>query len=95
MTHLSLRNPIAILMASIAVVVFAVVVTGRMAVDTFPELTPPVTATWTTGAFEGSYWRTNGGRTPSDFGTALIAKATCCWTSVCAALRSVPHLSQT
>ena len=42
MTHLSLRNPIAILMASIAVVVFASVVTGRMAVDTFPELTPPV-----------------------------------------------------
>src|SRR5512135_2199365 len=42
MTKLSLRNPIAILMASIAVVVFAIVVTGRMAVDTFPELTPPV-----------------------------------------------------
>lgn len=42
MTHLSLKNPIAILMVSIAVVVFAAVVTGRMAVDTFPELTPPV-----------------------------------------------------
>ena len=42
MTRLSLNNPIAILMASIAVVVFAGVVTGRMAVDTFPELTPPV-----------------------------------------------------
>jgi multidrug efflux pump subunit AcrB len=41
-THLSLKNPIAILMASIAVVVFSAVVTGRMAVDTFPELTPPV-----------------------------------------------------
>jgi multidrug efflux pump subunit AcrB len=41
-TRLSLNNPIAILMASIAVVVFATVVTGRMAVDTFPELTPPV-----------------------------------------------------
>src|SRR5512146_1480869 len=42
MTGLSLKNPIAILMASIAAVVFAAVVTGRMAVDTFPELTPPV-----------------------------------------------------
>jgi multidrug efflux pump subunit AcrB len=42
MTQLSLRNPIAILMASLAVMVFASVVTGRMAVDTFPELTPPV-----------------------------------------------------
>jgi multidrug efflux pump subunit AcrB len=42
MTKLSLQNPIAILMASIAVTVFAAVVTGRMAVDTFPELTPPV-----------------------------------------------------
>jgi multidrug efflux pump subunit AcrB len=42
MTHLSLKNPIAILMVSIAVVVFSAVVTGRMAVDTFPELTPPV-----------------------------------------------------
>src|SRR5579871_4116345 len=42
MTKLSLKNPIAILMASIGVVVFASVVTGRMAIDTFPELTPPV-----------------------------------------------------
>ena len=42
MTALALRNPIAILMASIAVVVFAIVVTPRMSVDTFPELTPPV-----------------------------------------------------
>jgi multidrug efflux pump subunit AcrB len=41
-TRLSLRNPIAILMLGIAVVVFAVVVTPRMAIDTFPELTPPV-----------------------------------------------------
>src|SRR5262245_12216518 len=48
-----------------------------------------------TGAFDGSYWRTNGGNTPSDFGTAAIANATCCWTSVCAELRSVPHFSQT
>ncbi len=42
MTALSLRNPIAILMLCIGVVVFAGVVTPRMAVDTFPELTPPV-----------------------------------------------------
>jgi len=42
MTKLSLRNPIAILMISIAVMVFSAVVTPRMAVDTFPELTPPV-----------------------------------------------------
>src|SRR5450631_4542574 len=42
MTGLSLRNPIAVLMAAIAVVVFAAVVTPKMSVDTFPELTPPV-----------------------------------------------------
>ncbi len=42
MTALALRNPIAVLMACIAAVVFAVVVTPRMSVDTFPELTPPV-----------------------------------------------------
>ena len=42
MTGLSLRNPIAVLMICIALVVFAVVVTPRMSVDTFPELTPPV-----------------------------------------------------
>jgi multidrug efflux pump subunit AcrB len=42
MTRLSLRNPIAILMISIAVMVFAAVVAPRMPVDTFPELTPPV-----------------------------------------------------
>ncbi len=42
MTALSLRNPIAVLMICIALVVFAGVVTPRMAVDTFPELTPPV-----------------------------------------------------
>ncbi len=42
MTSLSLRNPIAILMISVALVVFAGVVTPRMAVDTFPDLTPPV-----------------------------------------------------
>jgi len=41
-TALSLRNPIAILMICIGLVVFAVVVTPRMSVDTFPELTPPV-----------------------------------------------------
>ena len=42
MTGLSLRNPIAILMICIGLVVFAGVVTPRMSVDTFPELTPPV-----------------------------------------------------
>ncbi len=42
MTGLALRNPIAILMIAIALVVFSAVVTPRMAVDTFPELTPPV-----------------------------------------------------
>ncbi len=42
MTELSLRNPIAVAMACIGIVVFAAVVTPRMSVDTFPELTPPV-----------------------------------------------------
>ena len=42
MTALSFRNPIAVLMAGIALVVFAVVVVPRLSVDTFPELTPPV-----------------------------------------------------
>jgi multidrug efflux pump subunit AcrB len=42
MTGLSLRNPIAVLMMCIALVVFASVVTPRMSIDTFPELTPPV-----------------------------------------------------
>jgi multidrug efflux pump subunit AcrB len=41
-TGLALRNPIAVLMICIALVVFAGVVTPRMSVDTFPELTPPV-----------------------------------------------------
>ena len=42
MTSLSLRNPIAVLMVCIALIVFAGVTTPRMSVDTFPELTPPV-----------------------------------------------------
>ena len=42
MTALSFRNPIAVLMVGIALVVFAVVVVPRLSVDTFPELTPPV-----------------------------------------------------
>ena len=42
MTRLALRNPIAVLMACIGLTVFAFVVAPRMAVDTFPELTPPV-----------------------------------------------------
>lgn len=42
MTATSLRNPLASLMIGIAVLVFAFVVTPRMPVDTFPDLTPPV-----------------------------------------------------
>ena len=42
MTRLSLRNPIALLMVSIALIVFATVVVPRMSIDTFPELSPPV-----------------------------------------------------
>src|SRR5580658_2786457 len=42
MTGLALRNPIAILMLCVGLIVFAGVVTPRMSVDTFPELTPPV-----------------------------------------------------
>ncbi len=42
MTGLALRNPIAILMICIGLVVFAGVTTPRMSIDTFPELTPPV-----------------------------------------------------
>ncbi|CAN5887119.1 efflux RND transporter permease subunit [soil metagenome] len=42
MTGLSLRNPIAILMLALGLIVFSAVVTPRMSVDTFPELTPPV-----------------------------------------------------
>jgi multidrug efflux pump subunit AcrB len=41
-TELALKNPIAVAMACIALVVFAAVVTPRMSVDTFPDLTPPV-----------------------------------------------------
>jgi multidrug efflux pump subunit AcrB len=41
-TALALRNPIAILMLCVGFIVFAGVVTPRMSVDTFPELTPPV-----------------------------------------------------
>ncbi len=42
MTGLSLRNPLASLMLGIAAIVFAIVVTPRMSIDTFPDLTPPV-----------------------------------------------------
>ena len=42
MTGLSLRNPLASLMLGIMLLVFAGVVTPRMAIDTFPDLTPPV-----------------------------------------------------
>jgi multidrug efflux pump subunit AcrB len=42
MTRFALRNPIFVLMLCIGLVVFAGVVTPRMSVDTFPELSPPV-----------------------------------------------------
>jgi len=42
MTRLALKNPIFVLMLCIGLVVFAGVVTPRMSVDTFPELSPPV-----------------------------------------------------
>ncbi|MBL9041255.1 MAG: efflux RND transporter permease subunit [Myxococcales bacterium] len=42
MTKLSLHNPIAVLMVSLALIIFASVIVPRMSVDTFPELTPPV-----------------------------------------------------
>jgi Cu/Ag efflux pump CusA len=54
MTSLSLRNPIAILMICVGLVVFAGVVTPRMSVDTFPELTPPVLIMQTEGRDLGS-----------------------------------------
>jgi multidrug efflux pump subunit AcrB len=41
-TRLALDNPIAIAMLAIGLIVFSAVVTPRMAIDTFPELTPPV-----------------------------------------------------
>jgi multidrug efflux pump subunit AcrB len=41
-TGFALRNSIAVLMVCIGVVVIAWVVTPRMSIDTFPELTPPV-----------------------------------------------------
>src|SRR6204780_844839 len=42
MTGLALRNPVAVLMLCIGLVVFAGVVTPRMSVDPFPDLTQPV-----------------------------------------------------
>ena len=42
MTRLALKNPLFVLMLSIGLLVFAAVVTPRMSVDTFPELSPPV-----------------------------------------------------
>ncbi len=50
MTAAALRNPIAILMLSLALIVFAGVVAPRMSVDTFPELTPPVLVVGTLAA---------------------------------------------
>lgn len=42
MIQLALKNPIAVLMVSLGLIVFAAVVVPRLSVDTFPELTPPV-----------------------------------------------------
>lgn len=42
MIKAALRNPIAVLLACIGLIVFSGVVTPRLSVDTFPELTPPV-----------------------------------------------------
>ncbi|AKT39655.1 efflux RND transporter permease subunit [Chondromyces crocatus] len=42
MTRLALKNPLAVLVIGLALLVFSAVVTPRMSVDTFPELTPPV-----------------------------------------------------
>ena len=38
----ALKNPIAVLMACVGIVVFSAVVAPRLSVDTFPELSPPV-----------------------------------------------------
>ncbi len=38
----ALKNPLAVLMVCLGVLVFAAVVVPRLSVDTFPELTPPV-----------------------------------------------------
>lgn len=42
MTRLALRNPLAVLMLCVVLLVFAGSVVPRMSVDTFPELAPPV-----------------------------------------------------
>ena len=42
MSRLALKNPVFVLLACVALIVFAAVVTPRMSVDTFPELSPPV-----------------------------------------------------
>lgn len=42
MIRTALRNPLAVLMVCIGLLVFSAVVTPRLTVDTFPELSPPV-----------------------------------------------------
>ncbi|CAN5555808.1 efflux RND transporter permease subunit [soil metagenome] len=42
MIRTALKNPLAVLMICIALIVFSGVITPRLTVDTFPELTPPV-----------------------------------------------------
>lgn len=60
MTRLALRNPIAILMLCIGLIVFSAVVTPRMNVDTFPELSPPalIVGTVATGLGPGDIEKT-------------------------------------
>lgn len=60
MTRLALRNPIAILMLCIGLIVFSAVVTPRMNVDTFPELSPPalIVGTVATGLGPGDVEKT-------------------------------------
>lgn len=42
MSRLGLRNPLFVLMLCLGLLIFSAVVTPRMSVDTFPELSPPV-----------------------------------------------------
>ena len=42
MIRAALKNPVAVLMACLAMIVFAVVIVPRLPIDTFPELSPPV-----------------------------------------------------
>lgn len=60
MTRLALNNPIAVLMLCIGLIVFSAVVTPRMNVDTFPDLSPPalIIGTVATGLGPGDVEKT-------------------------------------